>query len=104
MSYCSHCGKQIEDGALVCTQCGFAVKTENTKPVKTHGALKFFMVLGCILNAFYLLIPLCWCIPMTVVLFKKIKKGEKIGMGFKVCTLLFISTIAGILILCDRDI
>ena len=105
MSFCTHCGKEIEDGAVVCPQCGFAIKSEVTNPKKSFGALKTFMILGCVFNALYfILIPLCWCIPMTVSLFKKIEKGEKCSTGFKVCTLLFVSMIAGILLLCDNDI
>ena len=104
MSYCSHCGKEIEEGAVVCTQCGFAITKEIPKPIKSYGVLKGFMILGCIISAFAYLIPLCWCIPMTVNLFDKIKRREKMGTGFKVCVLLFVSAIAGILLLCDNDL
>ena len=104
MSFCSHCGKEYQDGAVVCTQCGFAIKNEEAKPKKSFGAIKTFMILGCIFNAFFYLIPLSWCIPMTVSLFKRIERGEKCSTGFKVCTILFVSGIAGILLLCDTDI
>lgn len=102
--YCSHCGKEVENGALTCPQCGFLIKKEEIKPVKSFGAIKVFMILGCILNAFLYLIPLCWCIPMTISLNKKIENGEKCSTSFKVCTLLFVSMISGILLLCDNDI
>lgn len=107
MSFCQHCGKEIEDGAIACPQCGFAINNpkKEVKIIKSYTAIKVFMLLGCIFNALlYYLIPLCWCIPMTVIAFKKLKKGEKIGTGFKVCSLLFVNTIAGILLLCERDI
>ncbi|MBE7067947.1 MAG: hypothetical protein E7381_01455 [Clostridiales bacterium] len=34
---------------------------------------------------------------------KDVKSGKKIGTGFKVCVLLFVNIIAGILMLCDED-
>ena len=34
---------------------------------------------------------------------RKVDLGEKVGTAFKVCTLLFISIIAGILMLCDNE-
>ena len=57
------------------------------------------MILGCIAAAFAFLIPLIWAIPMTVHAFRKINDGEPMGVGFKVCTLLFLNMIAGILLL-----
>ena len=60
------------------------------------------MIIGCVLNGFYL-IPLCWCIPMTVSYCRKIKNGESVSTGFKVCSLLFVSLIAGVLMLCDNS-
>ena len=53
-------------------------------------------IIGC-------LIPLAWQIPMTVVVGKKMKTGEQIGTGFKVCVLLFVNIIAGILLLCRQE-
>lgn len=38
---------------------------------------------------------------MTAKYFKNINKGKEIGMAFKICTLLFVNMIAGILMLCD---
>ena len=50
-----------------------------------------------------LLFPLAWCIPMTVHLFHEKKNGHVVGIAFKVCTLLFVSAISGILLLCRTD-
>lgn len=47
--------------------------------------------------------PLLWMIPMTVSYGKKITSGEKVGVGFKLCTLLFVNLISGILMLCDKN-
>jgi len=40
---------------------------------------------------------------MTVVYFRKVKNHEPIGTGFKVCSLLFVSLVGGILMLVDND-
>ncbi len=49
------------------------------------------------------LIPLIWCIPMTVKVYRAYKNNEKLSVGFSVCTLLFVSLIGGVLLLCDTD-
>ncbi len=104
MKYCVHCGKELLDDAVICLQCGCSVENEKTKGSSgLLTAAKVFMIIGCIFNAFFYLVPLLWTIPMTVNLFKKAKSGEKMGTGFKVCTLLFVNMIAGILLLCHND-
>lgn len=40
--------------------------------------------------------PLLWMIPMTVSYGKKIAHGEKVSVGFKICTLLFVGFLSGI--------
>ena len=47
----------------------------------------------------FFLIPLAWIIPM-VVYYKN--NYRTVGIGFKICTLLFVNQIAGILMLCDQ--
>jgi len=49
------------------------------------------------------LIPLCWCIPMTISVYKAYKGEKVLTVGFNVCVLIFVSFIAGILLLCDND-
>ncbi len=56
-----------------------------------------------IVVAFVLLIPLCWTIPMAIKYNKASKKGEEISLAFKLCTLFFVNTIAGILTLVDGN-
>lgn len=51
----------------------------------------------------WMLIPLAWCIPMTIKVYKAYKGEEILTTGFNVCVLLFVSLIAGILLLCDDD-
>lgn len=53
--------------------------------------------------SFVSLLPLIWVTIMTKHYFKATKNGEPVGVGFKVCTLLFVSLIAGILMLCDTS-
>lgn len=49
------------------------------------------------------LIPLAWIVPMTMHYFKATKNNQPISIGFKVCSLIFVSFIAGILMLCDGN-
>lgn len=52
---------------------------------------------------FFRLIPLCWQIPMTIHYFNCCKEKKQVGTAFKVCSLLFVNLIAGILMLCDNS-
>ena len=63
---------------------------------------KIFLIIGCVAQG-WLIIPLAWCIPMTVSIFKSFKLGRPIGMGMKVCTLLFVNLVSGICLLCMKD-
>ena len=49
----------------------------------------------------FALISLIWCIPMTIHVYKAYKGEEDLSVGFKVCVLLFVNLIGGILLLCD---
>ena len=108
MKFCATCGSQIDDKAVICVNCGSAVANvpATTGSANTGSgittAVKVFMILSCIFQGIYI-IPLAWCIPMTVSYSRKIKNGQPIGTGLKVCTLLFVNLIAGILMLCDND-
>ncbi len=53
------------------------------------------IVMGCFL------IPLIWCIPMTVKCYKAYKNNTKLSIGFSICTLLFVDIISGVLLLID---
>ena len=104
MKFCTKCGKELVDDAVICIGCGCAVEANETSAPKTTGlktAIKVFMVLGTVFMGFYL-IPLAWCIPMTISYFNKVNSGKPVSTAFKVCSLLFVNTIAGILMLCDN--
>ena len=102
--YCSVCGKEVNVQAVICPNCGCKVgniNTQNKNGINT--AIFVFMVIGCIANAFFYLIPLLWCIPMTYVFRDKVNKNEKVSTGFKVCTFLFVNFISGFLLLCRNE-
>ena len=110
MKYCSKCGEQLEDDVRFCPKCGSSqeqvIETTPNQTTKTSDlktVAKVFMVLGCVLSAVYFLIPLCWTIPMTLCYFQSVKEHRQVSVVFKVCTLLFVSLIAGILMLCDKE-
>lgn len=104
MSYCTHCGAQVNDEAVVCVNCGCAIKSaskdNSNRTMKT--LILVFLILGCISGASFL-IPLAWCIPITISIKNKMDNGEPISTGLKVCTLIFVSVVAGILLLCLND-
>ena len=108
--FCTKCGESINDDAVICPKCGCATgysgnynpyAQRNTNP-KLKKVAKAFMIVGTVFSGLYLL-PLIWCLPMTLSYSEKIKNGERVSTGFKVCCLLFVNMVAGILMLCDND-
>ncbi|HBK01870.1 MAG TPA: hypothetical protein DDY77_02415 [Clostridiales bacterium] len=111
MKYCTHCGKQLMDEAVICPGCGCAVEDltkrkgtdSSNSQNETLGLIaKVFMIIACVVSGF-LLIPLCWTIPMTLSVSDKLKNKEPISVAMKVCTLIFVSTVSGVLLLCMND-
>ncbi|MBE6543817.1 MAG: zinc-ribbon domain-containing protein [Ruminococcaceae bacterium] len=106
MKFCQNCGAEINENAVVCVNCGCAIAPEKKEPTPaTDGmalAIKIFLIIGCIAQG-WMVLPLAWCLPITISTFKKFKTGEPVGTGLKVCALLFVNTIAGILMLCRSD-
>ena len=107
--FCTHCGAEINDEAVICVKCGCKVdekkpaaqiKSENDDTMSV--VIKVFLILGCISQG-WLLIPLAWCIPITVKIFNCLKNGLPISTGMKVCTLIFVNLVAGICLLCMDD-
>ena len=103
MKYCSHCGRELLDEAVICPSCGCRVRSSSFMDAEDRKVfkliIKIFMIIGCISSG-WSLIPLLWTIPMTVHVFKKLNNNEPIGTGFKICALLFVNLIAGIMLLC----
>lgn len=104
MKYCQKCGAECEDEAVVCLKCGceLAALKKGKKDDGLGICAKVFLILGCIAQAL-ILIPLAWCLPITISIFGKINRGEHISVGLKVCALLFVNLIGGILLLCRND-
>lgn len=61
------------------------------------------MLIPAILVLVFCCVPLAWALPMTLTVSRKIKEREPIGTALKICTLLFVNTISGILLLCHND-
>ena len=108
MKFCKHCGKELVDEAVVCTGCGCSTDdtdATNKASGKASGlstAAKIFMIIGTVISGFAIF-PLAWCLPMTLVYCSKIKHSKPVSLGFKVCSLLFVSQLGGILMLCDHN-
>lgn len=103
MKYCPNCGAEVHEEAVVCTGCGRSLEEKiETKHTTLINVIKAFLIIGCIAQG-WLLIPLLWCLPLTISAFKKLDSGEPIGIGTKICILLFVNMISGICLLCMND-
>ena len=103
--YCSKCGAEINDEAVICPKCGCETgykkkSVDNTNEILRMVA-KILMLISTIAFGIFIL-PLAWCIPMTVHYWKKVGRNEPVSTAFKVCTLIFVNTVSGILMLCDN--
>lgn len=110
MKYCTKCGKELLDDAVFCTACGCATgdgpvqvtKNDTNSNSGMQTAAKVFMIISTVIMGIYL-IPLAWCLPMTISYCKKIKNNQPVSVGFKVCSLIFVSLLGGIFMLCDNS-
>ena len=108
MKFCVHCGGEIHEEAVVCVKCGRSV--ESPKPVVANTnnddtmstVVKVFLIIGCIAQG-WMILPLAWCLPITISVFNSFRDKKPIGTGLKVCTLLFVNLIAGVCLLCMND-
>ncbi len=114
MKYCTFCGSEMIDEAVLCVKCGRMIETAqaaqqgfSSRPAQTTDLstiTKIFMIVGMVLMAISTFgIALAWCIPMYNSYIRKTQNMEPITTGFKICTLFFVSTISGILMLCDKN-
>ncbi len=64
----------------------------------SFAAINIFYIVASVFS----LVPLAWTIPLTLHIWKKLKNDEKISVAVSVCTLIFVSLVAGIILLaCD---
>lgn len=106
--FCVHCGAEVNPQAVVCVHCGCSIpkaNTNNNSEVKEVLvlAIKIFSIIGVIFNAFAI-IPLIWCLPLYKSVSKHLKGETKLSVGYKVCVLLFLNIVAGVLLLIEDDI
>lgn len=66
---------------------------------KTLKLVAFIFNLVATIGVGWLLIPLAWMIPMTVISYGIYKGEKKNTVAFGVCTLIFVSLVGGILLL-----
>lgn len=107
MRFCSHCGAEVLDEAVVCVKCGCSLERKpvyaQKKPDNTlETVIKVFLIIGCVAQG-WMLLPLAWCLPITISIFNRFRDGKPIGTGMKICTLLFVNIIAGICLLCMNE-
>ena len=106
MKTCPHCGQRVFDDVKTCPMCGNGVPSNNyyippyssqysnpTRPVQNKNsdiqeAAKVLLIVACITQGLAIF-PLLWCLPMTIYYCDKLKKGEPVGIAFKICTILF---------------
>ncbi len=115
MKYCTYCGAEMLDEAVLCVKCGRMVEnipntqqhyySQPSQSMDLSTVIKILLIVGMVLMAISTFgIALAWCIPMYTSYMRKIQNREPITTGFKVCILLFVSTMGGILMLCDKNI
>lgn len=139
--FCNYCGAEVFKDAVVCPACGcqLAGNSGNALQIITKvlmvlsgvavllGAIvmlvlslvdaniakvcdddvsyEFYELLSRIFIGMFVAfaLSLAWIIPMTVHYFKATKKNQLVGTAFKVCTLIFVNVLAGILLFCDSN-
>ena len=117
MKKCAQCGNFVSDDEKVCNNCGGEVfepasdlnaargcETGN-KPVGgtvLQQLSKVLMIIACVAGG-AAIVPLLWLLPLTIAYSGMVKKGQKVGVGFKVCVLLFVNVFAGVSMLCDSS-
>lgn len=66
---------------------------------RTLRLIAFIFAIISTVSAGFLILPLCWMIPMTVYCWKLYKGTRANTVAFGVCTLIFLSVVSGILLL-----
>lgn len=119
--FCSHCGSSVNADDSFCPKCGAPLKQQEThyvnhsqvvevkpKPKQDNTlstVAKVFLVISCVTTGLTLIgiIGLAWMVPLTVIYFNKVSRGEQVSVGLKIACLLLVSLVAGICMLCDNE-
>lgn len=121
--FCPKCGKKVEEfnsSNVNSSSDGSTINSSNTKVWTGIKLTSFiFMLISILISVFTIFtiyfssngsgfriripIALIWQIPMTIYYYKAVINKKKTSTGFKVCTLIFLNLISGILMLCDKD-
>ena len=113
--YCRFCGEQVGDDAVFCSKCGARIspstheQNRSSSPLTSEsgdsicGTIAFILMIASCIAFGFMIIPLCWMIPMTVSYWNNLKRHEPTSAAFKVCVLIFVNFIAGILLLVDEN-
>ena len=106
-------GEELNEGARFCRNCGQPVNgaepkyfsSERTSQLK-NDLREAAYVLGLIVTiaSGLAIIPLCWTLPMTLYLKRKMDAKEKTGIAFDICYFIFVSRISGVLLLVADEI
>jgi hypothetical protein len=95
MKYCSHCGAQIDDNAVICVKCGCSVAQNNTNPQDAPNA--GFAVLSFFFPVVGLILWLVW-MNTSPLKAKSCGKGALIGFISGVVLWLIYAVIIGTLL------
>ena len=95
MKYCSHCGAQIDDNAVICVKCGCSVAQNNTNPQDAPNA--GFTVLSFFFPVVGLILWLVW-MNTSPLKAKSCGKGALIGFISGVVLWLIYAVIIGTLL------
>lgn len=101
--FCPYCGREVNDSKAEDVIVTTIRKEEDAKKQEASNTLrtiaKVFMIIGCFASASLFFIPLLWTVPMTI----RYYRNPNVSLTFKICALLFVNQIAGIIMLCDPN-
>ena len=92
MKYCTHCGAEIMDDAVICTKCGCWINNTTTSPIRQNVKTNVCALVGFILSLasivfivnFMGLLALAGMIVSIVGLVQLVKNSEQKGRGYAI--------------------
>lgn len=108
---CPSCEAKMPSKFSICTNCGYSFKSDkklfetdnsvnNPSPLQII-SLSLMIIASITLSLCLLFIPLLWCIPMIIYYANNIRKQKTTHIAFKICTIIFVGIIPGIIMLFD---